>query len=121
MEVKYDKIFITMETKSNSEVKVCKVAELPSGQAKTVQVNDKEIGVFNVNGKFYAIDNVCIHAGAPLSDGSVDTEKCQVTCSWHGWTYDLASGKCVSHPRQDVFAGSYTVKVENDEVFVEIK
>ena len=107
-----------METKSNSPQKVCKVNELLQGQSKCIQINGKEIVVFNVKGKYYAIDNVCIHAGGPLNDGSLDEEKCQVTCGWHGWTYDLVTGKCVSHPRQDVFTGSYQVKIQDNEIFV---
>lgn len=103
------------------KIKVCKVSELPSGQAKSVQSNNKEIGVFNINGKYYAIDNICIHAGGSLCDGYIDTENCQVTCSWHGWGFDLATGKCITHPKQDVFTGSYTVKVDGDEIFVEVK
>lgn len=103
------------------KTKVCKTSELLPGQAKSVIVNGKEIGVFNVGGKFYAIDNICIHAGGPLNEGAIDTENCQVTCSWHGWAFDLATGKCVTHPRQDVFTNSYPVRVEEDEIFVEVK
>ena len=103
-----------------TQIKVCQVSELSSGQAKSVKVNGKEIGVFNIKGKYYAIDNLCIHAGAPLSEGPIDEESCQVTCGWHSWTYDLATGKCVSHPRQDVFANSYPVKVQGNEIFVEV-
>lgn len=103
-----------------TKIKVCKASELQPGQAKAIQAGDKEIGVFNINGKYYAIDNICLHAGGPLNEGFVDPANCQVTCSWHGWGFDLATGKCVTHPKQDVFAGTYAVKVEGDEVFVEV-
>lgn len=109
-----------MSTTSNNIVKVCKVSELPDGQAKSIQANGKEIGVFNVKGKYYAIDNHCIHAGAPLTDGAIDAEKCQVVCSWHAWGFDLATGKCVTHPKQDVFTGTYNVQVQGDEIFVSV-
>lgn len=99
-------------------VKVCKISELPSGSSKSITANNKDIGVFNVNGKYYAIDNLCIHAGGPLTEGYIDTDACKVTCSWHGWSYDLATGKCVTHPKQDVFVGSYTVEVKDGEIFV---
>ena len=106
---------------TNSQIKVCKVNELSPGQAKSVKVNSKEIAVFNIKGKYYALDNACIHAGGPLNEGYIDEEKCQVTCNWHGWGYDLASGKCVTHPRQDVFTGSYQVKIEGDEIFITVE
>ena len=107
-----------METKPGNKIKVCTVNELALGKSKCIQTNEKEIAVFNINGKYFAIDNVCIHAGAALNEGSVDLEKCQVICSWHGWVYDLATGKCVTHPRQDVFTGAYPVTIENEDIFV---
>jgi nitrite reductase/ring-hydroxylating ferredoxin subunit len=110
-----------METTSNNMIKVCKISELPNGQSKSVQANGKEIAVFNIKEKYYAIDNLCIHAGAPLTDGSVDEEKCQVVCGWHAWGYDLATGKCVTHPKQDVFTATYKVEIKGDDVFVEVK
>ncbi len=110
-----------METTSNSKVKVCNISELQPGQTKSLKVKDKDIAIFNVDAKLYAIDNMCIHAGAPLSEGFIDVEKCQVTCNWHSWVFDLSTGKCVSHPRQDVFSGTYPVQVVGDEVFVEVK
>ena len=110
-----------MATTSNPQIKVCKTNELPSGQSKCIQASGKEIAVFNVNGKYYAIDNVCLHAGGPLNEGFLDIENCKVTCSWHGWGFDLATGKCMTHPRQDVFTGTYPVKIEGDEVLIEIK
>ena len=107
-----------METTSNNLIRVCKTSELTEGQSKCVQTNGKDIAVFNVKGKFYAIDNICIHAGGTLNDGPIDLENCQVTCNWHGWAYDLATGKCITHPKQDVFTGTYPVKIEHDNVFV---
>ena len=100
-----------------SKIKVCSVNELPAGTSKCISANDKEIAVFNIDGKFYAIDNLCIHAGASLNESPIDKEKKQVVCHWHGWTYDLATGKCVSHPKQDVFTKTYSVSVENNEIF----
>lgn len=110
-----------MEKTSDSLIKVCALSELPSGQAKYVQVNGKEVGIFNANGKLFAINNICIHAGGRLNEGYIDCEKAQVVCPWHAWNFDLATGKCISHPRQDIFADIYTVKIQNDEVFVEVK
>lgn len=109
-----------MDEKLNTPIKVCKVSELLPGQSKCLKLNGKEIAVFNLKGKFYAIDNACLHAGGSLSDGYLDEENCQVTCSWHGWIFDLASGKCVTHPRQDVFTNSYNVKVSGDEILLQI-
>ena len=106
---------------TNSQVKVCKVSELPHGQSKCVEANEKTIAVFNVKGKYYGIDNACIHAGGALCESPVDEETAVVSCGWHGWGFDLATGKCVTHPRQDVFTGTYPVQIQGDEIFVEVK
>lgn len=102
------------------EIKICKTNELKEGQAKPIQIDGKEIGVFNIKGKYYAIDNICMHAGGPLTGGSIVEDECKVICPWHGWGYDLASGKCVTHPKQDVFANTYIVKIIEDEIFLEV-
>ncbi len=103
---------------SKPDFKLCNVSEILPGTGKAFQIDEKEIGVFNVNGKFYAMNNLCIHAGAPLSDGEINEENCQVSCMWHGWTFDLATGKCTNHARQDVFATCYEVYVSDDCVYL---
>ena len=50
-------------------VAVAKLSELDPGIAKAVEVNGKEIAVFNVNGKIFATDNTCLHQGGPLGEG----------------------------------------------------
>lgn len=110
-----------METTESKEYKVCKTTDIPSGEALGFQVDDKEIGVFNIKGKFYAMENLCIHAGAPLHDSPIDESNCQVTCGWHAWTFDIATGKCVSHARQDVFQPTYSVRVDGDDVYVKVE
>jgi len=95
-------------------VRVAVAAEIPAGQGKTVDVNGKEIAVFNQAGTFYAIDNTCKHQGGPLGEG--DLEGTIVTCPWHGWTYDVTSG--VSPDDPDCHVDSFEVKVEGGEVFV---
>ncbi len=109
-----------MEKSQLKSVKVCNVDELPVGQSKCINVDGKEIGIFNTGKGVYAINNICIHAGGPLHEGPIDCDKGLVSCCWHAWTFDLATGKCVSHPRQDVFAETYNIKIINGEVFVEV-
>lgn len=103
------------------EIRLCKINEISVGEAKSFVVEGREIGVFNVDGKLYAIDNLCVHAGAPLSEGSIDTENCRVFCGWHGWAFDLATGKCTTHPRQDVFCDSYPIIIKNDEIYIKFQ
>src|SRR6516164_7375367 len=96
---------------------VCKVGDVPEGEGKTVSLGDKLIAVFRVGGEFRAIDDVCPHMGASLSDGYV--ENGIVTCPWHAWRFRLADGAWADNPRIKI--GCYPVRVENDEVQVQVE
>jgi len=97
-------------------VRVAAVSEIPSGQGKTVEVQGKQVAVFNHDGSFYAIDNVCKHRGGPLGEGELDGKN--VICPWHGWMYDVTSGECLDDPECAV--ERFEVKVEGDGVLVGI-
>jgi nitrite reductase/ring-hydroxylating ferredoxin subunit len=75
------------------------------------------IGVFNVNGAFYAIDDTCTHRGASLSEG--ECEGTEVICPWHGARFDLVSGANRSPPASRGVA-SYSVQVVGDEVQIDV-
>jgi len=97
-------------------VKAASAANLPPGSGTAVDIGDKSIAVFNVNGAFYAVDNTCQHAGGPLGEGSLEGK--EVTCPWHGWTYDVTTGDCLTNP--SVSQGKYNVKVEDGDILVEV-
>ena len=96
---------------------VAKTKDVASGKAVAVDVNGKRIAVFNVDGKFYAIDDECTHAGGPLSEG--ETEGHVVTCPWHGATFDVCNGAVLSDPASDGVK-SYQVTVEGEDIAVEV-
>jgi nitrite reductase/ring-hydroxylating ferredoxin subunit len=98
-------------------VKVASVNDIQAGQGKAVMVGDREVALFNQGGKFFAIDNVCPHAGGPLSEG--DMTETVVTCPWHGATFDLKNGEALGPP---AFSGvkSFKVVVEGNDVKVEV-
>ena len=97
-------------------VKVASTGEMTAGQCKTVQANGKSIALYNVEGTYYAIDDACIHKGGPLGEGTL--EGTTVTCPWHHWQYDVATGKTTVNPTMGV--ASYPVKVEGDHILVEV-
>lgn len=97
--------------------RVCRVGELVEGQARSVELGNKLVAVFCHEGKFFAIDDVCPHMGAPLSDGHV--ENGIVTCPWHAWRFRLADGTWADSPRIKI--GSYPVRVEGDDIYVDGK
>jgi nitrite reductase/ring-hydroxylating ferredoxin subunit len=97
--------------------KVATVGEVPPGKAKQVTVGGRPLGIFNVNGTFYAIEDRCTHRGAPLSEGEYDGT--EVICPWHGARFDLTSGAVRSAPASTGVA-SFPVRVVGDEVQVDV-
>ena len=93
--------------------KAASKSEIQAGTGKTVELEGQAIALFNVGGTFYALSNTCAHRGGPLGEG--DLAGNQVTCPWHGWTYDVTSGNA-THTAASV--KTYQVKVEGDDVLV---
>jgi nitrite reductase (NADH) small subunit/3-phenylpropionate/trans-cinnamate dioxygenase ferredoxin subunit len=95
---------------------VCPITDLIEGQGKTVEVGGKLIALFQDQGRFYAIDDVCPHMGASLGEGYL--EGGIVTCPWHGWRFRLADGAWADSPRIKI--GCYPVRVENEEIQIQL-
>ncbi|MGC2673102.1 MAG: Rieske 2Fe-2S domain-containing protein [Candidatus Acidiferrum sp.] len=96
--------------------RAAKVAEVPSGTIHQFQVEGKPVALANVAGNFYAINDVCVHRGGPLGEGELEGKV--VTCPWHGWQYDVTSGKVIQNPSMGV--SCYPTEVRGDEIFVNI-
>jgi nitrite reductase (NADH) small subunit/3-phenylpropionate/trans-cinnamate dioxygenase ferredoxin subunit len=95
---------------------VCKVQDVAEGEGKAIPVGKKIVALFRLAGEFYAIDDVCPHMGASLSSGYV--EEGIVTCPWHAWRFRIKDGTWADNPRIKI--GCYPVRVEGDEVQVQI-
>lgn len=98
-------------------VKVAKTDDVAPGQSKLVEVNGKKIALFNVEGSFYAIDDTCTHRGGPLSEGVLEGK--QVTCPWHGATFDVTTGEVLGPPAPGGVA-RYNIRVEGADIEVEM-
>jgi nitrite reductase/ring-hydroxylating ferredoxin subunit len=98
-------------------VKAVTIEEVPPGAAKQVTINGRTLGVFNVSGTFYAIDNTCPHRGAPLSEG--ECEGTELICPWHGARFDLTTGAHLSPPAPKGVT-AYKVQVAGSEVQVDM-
>lgn len=95
---------------------VCHVEQLADGRSRTVAVGNKLIALFNQGGTYYAIDDVCPHMGASLSDGCVEDNV--VTCPWHAWRFRLTDGAWADNPRVKI--SWYPVRVEGNEIQVQV-
>ena len=98
-------------------VKVAKTSELEPVQGRRVEVNGKPIALFNVDGQFFAIDNTCTHRGGPLAEGMVSGH--EVTCPWHGATFDVRTGEVGGPPAQRAVV-RYGVRVTGTDIEVEV-
>jgi nitrite reductase/ring-hydroxylating ferredoxin subunit len=90
--------------------------EIPPGQIREIPLSGKSVALANVDGKLFAINSVCLHHGGPLGEGNLDGTL--VSCPWHGWQYDVTTGKLVQQPTDGVQC--YAVELRGDEVFVDV-
>ena len=96
---------------------VAKASDVPSGEVRVFQAGGRSIALANVDGSFYAIDNVCTHDRGPLGEGMlVDS---QVECPRHGARFDLTTGRPTVLPAV-VPVKTYHVQVEGDEIKVDV-
>jgi len=97
-------------------VRTVKVDEVPPGTIRELQVEGTTIALANIEGKFYAINNVCLHRGGPLGQGPLGGRN--VTCPWHAWQYDVTTGRTLQNPAVGV--DCYPTEVRGQDVFVDI-
>lgn len=91
-----------------------KLDDFPEGRGHSVIVRGESLAVFRQGSRVRVLRDRCAHMGAPLSAGCVEGER--VRCSWHGWTFDLESGR--SDRRSGAAVRVYEVSVRDDGVFV---
>ncbi len=92
------------------------VDDLADNSGRVVSLRGLTVAAFKVDGRFFAIENKCLHRGGPLGEGQLTDRT--VVCPWHGWRYDVETGELELIPTLKV--GTYKVEVRGDEVFIEI-
>lgn len=113
--------------------RVGRVSEFPEGEHRVVRVGRREVGIFNVGGRFYGLPNLCPHQTGPLCEGrpAVGTLVSRrerdwrfewvhdgeiVACPWHGLEYHVPTGRCLAFP--EIRLRAYRVVVEDGWVRV---
>lgn len=103
--------------------------EFPSGTRQIVELGGRSIGIFNVDGRFFALKNVCPHHGAPLCFGPVEgrmldskpheylygEENSVIRCPWHGYEFRIEDGRSITDPK-GLRVKAYEVAIEEDNV-----
>lgn len=97
---------------------VGKVSDFIPGKMHKITIDGKDVLVVNIDGAYYAVNDTCTHAGASLSEGSLDGTV--VTCGWHGAKFDCKTGKLSAFPAKVKDLNSYKVVVESENIFVEV-
>jgi NAD(P)H-dependent nitrite reductase small subunit len=94
--------------------RVASINEIPPGTGRMVEVAGEDIALFNFNGEYYAIDDLCPHRGASLAEGFLDGGK--VFCPLHCFDFNLKTGECemVSSLR----VRTYDVKISGEDIFI---
>lgn len=95
--------------------RVCAVAELDPGDFRVVDVDGAEVAVFNLDGRFHAIEDVCTHDGEPLTGGPVDGD--EIICPRHGARFCIRDGRALTPPAYEPTA-VFPVRVEDGVVWV---
>ena len=91
---------------------------IPPREGRTAMAGGREIAIFNLGDRFFAVDNRCPHRGGPLSDGIVAGES--VVCPLHTWKVSLETG-CVERPAgSGACVRTYATRVEAGVVLVEL-
>jgi 3-phenylpropionate/trans-cinnamate dioxygenase ferredoxin subunit len=98
-------------------VKVARIDEIPVNGSKLVEVDDVRVALFNLDGEFYAIEDVCTHDGGPLVEGEI-LAGCQVQCPRHGARFDIRTGEALSFPAFEA-TNTYEVRIDGDDVWLE--
>jgi nitrite reductase/ring-hydroxylating ferredoxin subunit len=101
-----------------TELLVGRVGDFADGRRVMVRVDDRDVFVFEHNGRFHAFENVCRHMGGPVGEGILmgkveavldenrawvrdrfSTTEIHIVCPWHGWEYDIETGECAANRR----------------------
>ena len=102
-------------------VEVGKASDVPDGEARRFVADRVEVAVANLGaGRFFAVDDICSHAEASLSEGEVDVDDETIECPRHGSTFDLSTGRPLSLPATSPVP-TFPVIVEEGKILIELE
>ena len=99
-------------------IDICKVSDIPVGEARMILVDEMAFGVFNVSGEFFAIDDACPHAGASLSHGILEGDV--VRSRIHHWRFCVRSGTYLVEVKPSCNVRNYPIRVVGEQVQIEL-
>jgi 3-phenylpropionate/trans-cinnamate dioxygenase ferredoxin component len=106
-----------------SLIKVAETSQIPIVKMQLFRIEEKNILICNLDGKFYAIDGKCTHMGGDLSKGNLEGNV--VTCPRHNSKFDLTTGKVITHPKMPLLhpkinEKTYQLIIQNDHIMIKL-
>ncbi len=95
-------------------IKVAQISDLNPGEKMLVDYDDEEVGLFNIEGQFYAVSDVCTHDDGPLLEGKLDDD-C-IICPRHGARFNVKTGTQTMPAFSPV--PLYQVKIEGTDIYI---
>ena len=105
-------------TEGKSWVRIARCHDIPPREGRAVRVGNREIAIFNLEGRFLAIENRCPHKGGPLADGIVSGDS--VVCPLHAWKLSLETGRGLNSPSASSCVETFRTRVEDGVILVEL-
>ena len=99
-------------------VKVTRFENIPLREGRSITVDDREIAIFRLGDKLFAIDNRCPHRGGPLAEGIVSGNK--VVCPLHAWKIDLESGAVSGQSGERSCVTTYPIRLQDGIIEIEL-
>ncbi len=99
----------------SKKIKVASVSELTPGRYTSVEITGERIALFNIDGTFYALKDMCTHDGGILTGGTL--RGYIIECPRHGAQFDVRTGAVVRMPAY-VGVDTYPVHIEGNDVFI---
>ncbi len=98
-------------------IKIAETKDVPAGSRVRLEVEGRTLVLFNIDGKFYAIDDACTHNNASLAEGELEGKV--ITCPWHAAKFDVTTGKALAPPAPSD-AASYKVCVDGGDISIDL-
>jgi nitrite reductase/ring-hydroxylating ferredoxin subunit len=97
-------------------IRACSIRDIPKRRGKEIVFDEEtQVAIFNIDGKLFAVSNICPHQHAPvIAEGYI--EDCTITCPLHGWVYDLESGRAIGGNGR---LKCYDIYLDGDDVMLE--
>lgn len=93
------------------------ISDFPINSSHELAIADRIVALYNVDGQYFALDGVCPHAGGPLGEGYLTGTR--VTCPWHGWQFDVTTGRHCLTPH--IVQQQFPTSLEGERIFIEIE